>query len=359
MSLPRSRPAPRRVIAAFAVTALLLAACGGADDGPSDASGETDAAGDETAPDGEASGDESGFPVTLTDRHGETTIEAAPERVVAVGFNDADVILSLGIVPVGERSLLGGLDATTRPWFREALGDAEPPQLLGAEELDHEAVAALQPDLILGMYSATSAEEHALLSAIAPTVAQPDDFIDWGIPWREQLERTGRALGREERAAELRDELEAAFEEARDSLPELDGATFTFAAATTSELYVYTADDLRARFFADLGLEVTDEVESVTGDEFYAQISREQAELLEADVLVVYAERETFEADPIFAGLDVVQEGRVIYLDAADDLTNAVGFSSPLSLPVALDGFLPRLADALDGDPSTVPEPTS
>jgi iron complex transport system substrate-binding protein len=364
VSVPPRRPARRAVTASLALT-VLLAACGVGTDEPTQPAGaEPGAAAEPDTPedgaeDGEQAADDGTFPVTLTHRHGETTIDQEPERVVAVGFNDADVVLALGVVPLGERALLGGLDATQRPWFQEALDGAEAPTLLGAEELDFEVIAGLEPDLVLGMYSAMTEEEYATLGEIAPTVAQPDDFIDWGVPWREQLERTGQALGREERAAELLEELEAQFEEARASLPELDGATFTFASASTPELYVYTADDLRARFFADLGLSITDEVGSVTGEEFYAQISREQADLLEADVLVVYAERETFEADPLFAELDVVQEGRVIYLDPADDLTNAVGFSSPLSLPYALDGFLPRLEAALDDDPATVPEPTS
>jgi iron complex transport system substrate-binding protein len=308
---------------------------------------------------GTATSDADAFPVTLTHRHGETTITERPERVVAVGFNDADVVLSLGVVPIGERALLGGLDASDRPWFADALGDRPAPEMLGAEELDYEVIARLQPDLILGMYTAMTAEEYATLSEIAPTVAQPDDFIDWGVPWREQLERTGQALGKQEEAAALREELEAAFAEARASLPELEGATFTFASAMTPELYVYTADDLRARFFADLGLEVSDEVNALTDGDFYAQISQEQASVFDADVLVVYADRETFVSDPIFAQLDVVEQERVLFLDPSDDLTNAVGFSSPLSLPYALDGFEPRLRDALDGDPATVPAPTS
>jgi iron complex transport system substrate-binding protein len=299
------------------------------------------------------------FPVTVRHRHGETTIGAPPERVVAVGFNDADVVLSLGVVPVGERTLLGGLDASQRPWFTDALGDHPSPQLLGAEELDYELIARLEPDLILGMYSAMTPDEYETLSAIAPTVAQPDDFIDWGVPWRVQLERTGEVLGRAEQAAELRDEIEAAFEDARRSVPELEGAAFVLASATGPQLYVYTAEDLRARFFSDLGLEVSDEVAALADGAFYAQISREQASVLEADVLVVYAEPEAFRSDPIFSTLDVVQQERVLYLDPRDDLTNAVGFSSPLSLPYALDGFLPRLRDALDGDPSTVPAPSS
>jgi iron complex transport system substrate-binding protein len=43
-----------------------------------------------------------------------------------------------------------------------------------------------------------------------------------------------------------------------------------------------------------------------------------------------------------------VRERRVIFLDPAGDLANALGFSSPLSLPYALDELVPRLAAALD-----------
>jgi iron complex transport system substrate-binding protein len=345
----------RLVVSVLLVLVVALPACSAvsAGDEPVGAAGQDE----ETAE--RATSDVDAFPVTLAHRHGETTITERPERVVAVGFNDADVVLSLGVVPLGERALLGGLDASDRPWFADELGDRPAPELLGAEELDFEVIARLQPDLILGMYSAMTAEEYETLSAIAPTVAQPDDFIDWGVPWREQLERTGRALGEQEGAAALREELEAAFAAARASLPELEGATFAFASAMTPELYVYTADDLRARFFADLGLEVSDEVTALTDGDFYAQISREQAPVLEADVLVVYADRDTFVTDPVFAQLEAVEQERVLFLDPSDHLTNAVGFSSPLSLPYALDGFLPRLRDALDGDPATVPAPTS
>ena len=45
--------------------------------------------------------DEGAFPVTIEHAYGETTVEQEPERVVALGWSDPDVVLSLGVVPVG------------------------------------------------------------------------------------------------------------------------------------------------------------------------------------------------------------------------------------------------------------------
>jgi iron complex transport system substrate-binding protein len=48
-----------------------------------------------------------------------------------------------------------------------------------------------------------------------------------------------------------------------------------------------------------------------------------------------------------------VREDRVIYLDLEDQLAGALGYSSPLSLPFAIEEAVPRLAAAIDGDPKT------
>jgi iron complex transport system substrate-binding protein len=60
-------------------------------------------------------------------------------------------------------------------------------------------------------------------------------------------------------------------------------------------------------------------------------------------------------ADPLFGALAVVTEDRTVYLGTYDtDLTAALGFGSPLSLPYLLDLVVPALAQAADGDPATV-----
>ena len=41
------------------------------------------------------------FPVTVDHQFGNTTVERQPVRVVSVGLTEQDVLLQLGIVPVG------------------------------------------------------------------------------------------------------------------------------------------------------------------------------------------------------------------------------------------------------------------
>jgi iron complex transport system substrate-binding protein len=52
-------------------------------------------------------------------------------------------------------------------------------------DINFERIAALEPDLILGVYSGMTARDYELLPQIAPTVAQTDRYIDYGTPWQE------------------------------------------------------------------------------------------------------------------------------------------------------------------------------
>ena len=90
-------------------------------------------------------------------------------------------------------------------------------------------------------------------------------------------------------------------------------------------------------------------IEELAGDSFFAQLSEEQLRLLDQDVLVVYGAPEDFEGHPLFRRLDAVREDRVIYMDANGDFANALGFSSPLSIPFAFEQAVPKLAAAIKG----------
>lgn len=68
-------------------------------------------------------------------------------------------------------------------------------------------------------------DDYSKLSRIAPTVAQTDEFVDFGMPWQQQTLLTGRALGREDRARELVAEAEDRFARARKERPEFGQVT--------------------------------------------------------------------------------------------------------------------------------------
>lgn len=317
-----------RVAAACAVLltlSLQLAACGGDDTSESSASGGG---------------------ATVQHKFGSTQVPSDPKRVVAVGFNDQDFVLSLGVTPVGAREFIGGTDISARPWAQDELDGAKP-KIVGSEEIAFEKVAQLRPDLIVGIYSGMKKADYDKLSQIAPTIAQSKAFADYTEPWPDQLETTGEALGRQQEAAKVSEQTTARFEQAKTDNPEFVGKSFAFGSSSGGDMYVYSSGDLRAAFFEQLGFKVPAEVNKLAGKAFFAQISRERLELLNTDVLVMYGKEADLKSDPAFAALDVVKDDRVIYVQDGTDLANAIGFSSPLSLPYAIDQIEPMLADAV------------
>lgn len=293
---------------------------------------------------------------TITHKFGSVQVPAAPQRAVAVGFNDADFLLALGVRPVGTR---GPTDYpyAQRPWARTAQAGSEP-TAIGSESLDFERIASLRPDLTVGVYSGMTKGDYAKLSRLGPTVAQSARYVDYGMPWQQQLELTGRAVGREGRARALRTQVERRFAAAKRAHPEFRGASAVLASRSGGTYSVFTADDLRMRFFTDLGFEVPAAIDRLAGKRFYAELSAERVELLDQDVLIMFGTRKEAESDPLFKRLDAVREGRVIYVPTGNpDLYGALNYNSPLSLPYQLDGFVPRLAAAVDGTPATAVAP--
>jgi iron complex transport system substrate-binding protein len=84
---------------------------------------------------------------------------------------------------------------------RPALGEHAHGPVLRGDEIDVEAVAAADPDVILAVRSGIGAQDYARLSLIAPTVAVPEGVDDYALPWDELALIAGRALGREAEAA--------------------------------------------------------------------------------------------------------------------------------------------------------------
>jgi iron complex transport system substrate-binding protein len=363
----RPRWRHRRTSGAAALTALLLlgaVGCGADDDdaATSDepgASGASGASGDEASVESAALPVEDGaLPVTIEHRYGSTTIESEPERVVTVGLTDQDALLALGVVPVATTEWFGEHAGAIFPWAEddlEALG-AEPPESLGnSDALNVEAVAAQRPDLIVALYADVTEEDYGQLSALAPTVVPTADHVPYGIPWDEMTRTIGRAVGRPDAADGIVEDIEAEFARARDEHPEFTGAS-AMAATPFEGIYVYGPDDPRSRFLTSLGFELPEGLGEVTGAEFGANLSNERAEMLDVDA-IVWLDPDDAEGPlggPLYDTLAVHTEGREVPLDSFDDpLGAATSFVTPLSLTYLLDGIVPQLAAAVDGDPAT------
>ncbi|MDP9402171.1 MAG: ABC transporter substrate-binding protein [Actinomycetota bacterium] len=163
---------------------------------------------------------------------------------------------------------------------------------------------------------------------MAPTVVEPDD----GGPWREHTLVVGRALGRPERAEQLVAEIGKRFADAIEQHPELEGKTVAvrFGDSDLGSYYLLEPIDPRTGLFTSLGLELPEK----TGE-----VSREQVEVLDQDVIVVVgAEPAAYQGDELFQGLRAVKEGRVFaFGDAA-----FAGSAGELRLKAPVVGVAPR-----------------
>lgn len=365
----------KRLVALAIVGAVMVAACGSeqaapaetgapATDAPS-AEASADAEEPQTtdaqtteAPEVEPSEEpeaDAAFPVTIEHKFGETTVEVEPERVVSVGYNEHDFLLALGVVPVGLRDWYGEQPNSVWPWAHDALGGASP-EVLPAGDLNFEQIAALDPDLIVGVWSGMTEADYELLEAIAPTVAQPDTYDDYGTPWQEQTMILGEATGRVAEAEAAVAAVDEQFAAVRDSYPEWQGMSASVAFVTESGPGAYASQDTRSRIMADLGFEIPAVNDSGGENSFFLELSAEDITPLDVDVLVwVYDSDEALDGIlnqlPTRASLDAYGEGREVFADFL--LTGAFSHGSPLSLDYALENLVPEIAAAADGDPST------
>lgn len=330
MRFPFSAPAT------LAVAAVLLAGCGSSAGGTS--SSGTDAAG------GEAAASQDGFPRTVEHVRGSTEIPQRPQRVVALDAGYVDSAVLLDVPLVGYATLL----APDEP-LPDYLGDPSKTSAADAvpvgltAEVNLEAVAALEPDLIVSA-DIRHADLYDQLSSIAPTVFSETT----GPTWKDNIELFAEATGAEDAAdAELtayQERATAIGAEVNAAASDPEVSILRFSGEGTARLY--QSGNFSGIVLADAGLA---RPENQRPAEFNLDLSEEQLLQADADVVVVSsyaqdtaaADRARFEANPLWGRLT----GRVVEVD-----------DNRWMLPVSLQGahlILDDLAEAFDVDPAT------
>lgn len=302
--------------------------------------------------------DTGSFPVTIEHAFGSTTIESDPQRVATVGWTDQDVVVALGETPIGATKITwGGNAAGSTDYFDAALGEvgAAPGDVTRYDDSDGipiDEIAALDPDLILGTNSGMTQEEYDSLSKLAPVVAYPE--LAWGTPWEDSLALVGDAIGRPDQAAATLTQTDTAIDGAVAEYPDLAGTSVAWAFFTPTDLStvgIYTSHDLRPQMLRRFGMVDAEVVTRLTegNKSFSGNLSAEQADTLDAEVLVFYvtdpAEEQALLADPLLSTIPALKSGA--YVASADNaMALPLSSPSPLSIPVALEGFLPLLGEA-------------
>jgi iron complex transport system substrate-binding protein len=288
------------------------------------------------------------FPVTIPTAFGDVTVSRQPTRVVALGWSDADVALSLGVQPVGAADWMALGGDGQGPW--NAGRYTTPPELLGTLELDMEKVAALKPDLILDTRSSGDRARYDQLAGLGvPVVGIPAGAAQYLTTWQQQLDMIGKALGKQAEAGRLKSGLDAEFAAAAAAHPEFRGRTVAAAVRTGDGWGAYVTGDGRVDFLTKLGFTPAPAIEAKKTNSFYIQLSQEQLDLLDADLTVVFliqATLDTVQNDKLFQAVPSVQAGRVAYMDDAD-ISAAFSSSSVGGLSYAVDKVVPLLAAAL------------
>lgn len=281
------------------------------------------------------------FPVTIEHALGTTTIQAKPTRIVTWGWSAQDVLIDLDLEPVGMPFFAyGGGDDGILPWTEEGIlakGMTMPVVLPNTAEPPIEAIAALQPDLILAPYSGLTPDEFAILSNIAPVVAYPEK--PWFSSWQEVVRVTGTAVGESEKADKLIADTAAWLEGESSAYPEMEGLVFAnFINRNDGQVSVRNEGDPRVELFADLGMVPAGKPDVATGepDAFYYYLSYENFDRIPAEILISFFDNE--EAATDFFDLDIIKLSPLVAKGAytrlvGEELTMSVsGAVTPLSL---------------------------
>lgn len=335
------RTAPTVLLATgVSVLALGLAACSSTDPGAANGDRSTGSAPSGSA--SAASGQVSAGPVTIDHAFGSTKVATRPERIVSIDNQWTDVLVALEAPLVGA-ALDPMAEGGRYPWQ-----DDVPASVEGFEVRDrsipYEAVAELDPDLIVVSWAADQAA-YDTLSQIAPTIPLlGDEEVD---AWQDIAVVAGQVLGEPAAAQALVDDNEQMVADLKAELPNLDGRTYALANYVAGDAIYVVADpeDGASQFFAQLGTVIEpDLVALAAGAAGRAQLSLENVDELDADVLILLTNGADPAEIPGYGTLPAVAAGSVALVDFAV----AVGLNTPtpLSLPYSIEAIRPALEAA-------------
>ncbi len=245
---------------------------------------------------------------------GETCVPMQPRRVVALDHTAAGNLLSLGVTPIGVASNL-------LPELAELIPDV--PRLGQSDQINLEALAVLQPDLIIGGYWDMEGT-YDKLSAIAPTVAfEMQTTGDWQRPFRFH----GQVLGLETQVEAVLEQYQQRVEElsAQVNAPPIQ-VSLVRVLAQSGQISLYLKNCFGGSILADLGFARPPSQNEGTLDQlpFLKQISREALPQADGDVILLFtfgatpeiaaeaeAELDRLKTDPLWQSLKAVQQNQV------------------------------------------------
>lgn len=305
----------------------------------------------------------SGKTISIKHVYGTTEVPADATKVATVAWANQDVLLALGIMPLGfSKQTWGVTDGSGMlPWTKEKVDEltangAAQPKLFdddGGVKINPQAVNATKPEVILAVYSGMSKEEYETLSKIAPTVAYPK--VAWGTPWRETIAINATAVGKKTEGDTLVADLEKQVADAVAKHPQIKGKAAAFcytAEGDATKFGYYTTADPRTAFLSDLGMKVPASVEKASKENasaFNVDISTENADSLnDFDLIVMYgteSDLAAMQANSLLSQVRAIKNGAVAFVGNSDPMAASTN-PGPLSIPWGIEKYVGLIATA-------------
>ena len=292
------------------MTIFVLAACGGGNEEENNAQKKDDSPKTEDTS------------YTVEHAMGSTTLEKTPEKVVILTNEGTEALLALGVTPVGAVQSWTG-----DPWYDHIADEMKDAEVVGLEsEVNVEAIAALQPDLIIGNKMRQEAI-YEQLSAIAPTVFAEDLRGNW----KNNFELYAKALNKEEEGKEIIEAYDTRIADLKEQLGDKLNMKVSMVRFMAGDVRIYQKDSFSGVILDQLGFA---RPESQNVNEFAIKgATKEQMPLMDGDILFYFTyetgdnaatelEKEWLE-DPLFKNLEVAKKGEVHKVD--DVIWNTAG----------------------------------
>ncbi|WJY74427.1 putative siderophore-binding lipoprotein YfiY precursor [Corynebacterium canis] len=275
---------------------------------------------------------------------GDTTIKGVPQRIVTLGNQWTDALLTLGGKPVGFFDNVHDAGGGLAPWTRGQLeGATEITVEDGKKVVDH--VRRLKPDLIFAPGFAADTQTYESFAAIAPTI--PDVSTAQIGRWQDPLTVVGQILRIPDAANRAIADLEGRLADDAAALKNLKGKTLSMVYFYKETSIAVQADpsDGASEIFLDFGMAFPENQVTRAGGSGRFEIPVADIAELDSDALIIVLQeeklRETFEAIPGFSELTSVRKDQVQFIDLATG--TALNVPTVLSIPYALDHIMPLL----------------
>ncbi|MDO5075661.1 siderophore ABC transporter substrate-binding protein [Corynebacterium sp.] len=302
-----------RCAAFAAASALVLTGCTNSEQ---DSQGSATAVASSESGSSAAAASKASYPLTVEHKQGSTEITAEPEKIVVLDYSALDYVDTLGL---GDK-VVAVPSVKAAPAIAENYGDAK--KVGSLKEPDMEAIAGLEPDLIL--LGSRNAATYPEMSKIAPTVDLSFDYKDAIADTKNNAETVAKIFGLEAKADEQVAKIDAKMDEVKKKVTAADKTALVIM-TNGGELSAYGTDSRFALVY-ELGFKPAAEVKmdgrhgEAISFEYVANANPDYIFVVDRDA-AVGEEGNTAKAtldNELIKGTKAGKDGNIVYLSSTD-----------------------------------------